>query len=80
MNVLRHLLLAAAVSYGLSGLFWLVLNVFNLQGFIAVSAACALAGALAGWLSGRRLWVTAGATAVIRLVAFFLMTGGFGTP
>ena len=80
MNLLRHLLLAAVISYGLSGLFWLVLHVFNLPGFIFVSAGCAIAGALAGYFAGQRLLVTAGATAAIRVAVFFIMTGGAITP
>lgn len=80
MIALRHLLLAAIISYGLSGLFWFGLGVFNLQGFVLVSAGCAIAGALIGYLAGRRMLVTAGATVVIRLAAFFVMTGGSLTP
>jgi hypothetical protein len=80
MIALRHLLLATIISYGLSGLFWIGLGVFNLPGFVLVSAGSALAGALIDYLAGRRMLVTAGATAVIRLAVFFLMTGGSLTP
>lgn len=76
MTFLRHILLALAISYGLSVFFWLALNVFILTGFIVVSAGCALAGALLGYLAGKRLWVTAIATGAIRLAAFLAVTNG----
>ncbi len=71
----RHISLALFLSYGLSLLFWTVLNVFNLPGFIIISALCAIAGAGIGYLWGRRLWLSLLMTFLIRMGVFFLMTG-----
>ena len=70
--MIRHALLALLVSYGLSTAFWGLFGVFVLWPFILVSLACALAGAAAGWLAGRRLWLTLAATAVIRTGVFLI--------
>lgn len=77
MVIVRHLIAAAIVSYGLSLAFWAA-GTFVLVPFIVVSAGCAVAGAAAGLLAGRRLWLTIAATAVIRLGVFGLVTYGPG--
>jgi len=71
-----HLLVALMVSYGLSVAFWLGLGVFNLMGFILVSAIATVLGVFAGWLMGKRLWVTVLATLLARLALYVLMTRG----
>jgi hypothetical protein len=71
-----HFLVALMVSYGLSVAFWLGLGVFNLMGFILVSAIAAALGLGAGWLMGKRLWVTLLVTLLTRLALYVLMTGG----
>lgn len=80
MTFLRHLLVAALVSYGFSVFFWLALGMFILKGFIVVSAACALAGAAIGYFTGRKILVTVIATAVIRLAAYFAVVNGLLQP
>ncbi len=72
MSFIKHLMLAIGLSYALSLFFWAVFSVFNLQGFILVSAVCALAGAGIGFLTGRRLVVTAIATILIRIAAYLV--------
>jgi len=73
---ITHLLVAGLVSYGLSVAFWLGLGVFNLMGFILVSAMAAALGLGAGWILGKRLWVTLLASLLARLGLYVLMTGG----
>jgi len=75
MALLRHILIAALISFGLSVGFWLGLGVFDLQGFVIVSSGVALAGALAGLLFGGRLAVTAGVTLVLRVGVFLAVAG-----
>ncbi len=72
----RHIAAALTVSYGLSLGFWLFAGVFNLPGFVLVSALAAALGLAAGWLAGKRLWVTALAAMVFRLVLYYVMTRG----
>ena len=76
MMFVRHLLLALAVSFGLSLAFWAIFGVFVLVPFLVVSTLCALAGLAIGWLAGRRLAVTLIATAIIRIGIYFAMTAG----
>ena len=71
-----HTLLALFVSYGLSIFFWLGLGVFNLVGFVVVSALAAAMGLGAGWVMKKRLWVTIMATLVIRVALYVFMTRG----
>ena len=73
-SFLPHFTLALCVSYVLSLCFWLVLHVFNLGGFIVISALCAFIGAMVGFLAGRRLWLTGLVTLIVRIVVFMLMT------
>ncbi|WP_300526986.1 hypothetical protein [Maricaulis sp.] len=72
--LLRHALAALTVSFSLSAGFWLVWGVFVMPGFVVMSLAAAAAGLLAGWLAGKRLWVTILATAVFRLVIYLVAT------
>ncbi|PHS24609.1 MAG: hypothetical protein COA84_08935 [Robiginitomaculum sp.] len=74
--LMTHALAALFVSYGLSVFFWLGLGVFNLIGFIIVSALAAAMGLGAGWVMKKRLWVTIMATLVIRIALYVLMTRG----
>jgi len=73
---ITHLLVAVLVSYGLSVMFWLGLGVFNLMGFMLISALAAAVGLGAGWLMGKRLWVTLLASLLARLMLYVLMTRG----
>jgi hypothetical protein len=68
-----HLLVALAVSFGLSVAFWLILGTFVPFGFFLWSAVCAVIGALAGALWRDRLLDTAVITAVIRVVVYGVM-------
>ena len=77
MTITRHLAFAILVSYGFSVAFWLFMGVFILKGFIIISAACALAGALVGYFSGKKLMTTLIATAIIRLAAFYAVMEGW---
>jgi hypothetical protein len=71
-----HFVVALGLAYGLSVFFWLGLGVFNLAGFIVVSALAALAGLLTGWFGNKRLWLTALATVLIRLGLYAFMMRG----
>lgn len=77
MIFVRQLVLAILVSFGLSLFFWLGLGVFSLPGFLVVSSVCALVGAAGGYFAHGNYWVTAGATAIIRVIAYLTATGGF---
>ncbi|PHS28941.1 MAG: hypothetical protein COA85_02430 [Robiginitomaculum sp.] len=70
---IMHFLGALLVSYGLSVAFWLGLGVFNLMGFVFVSALAAALGVFAGWFMGKHLWVTVLATLLCRLGLYMLM-------
>ena len=76
MMFVRHLLLALAVSFGLSLAFWAIFGVFVLVPFLVVSTLCALAGLAIGWLAGRRLAVTVLAPASIRIGICPAMSAG----
>ncbi len=71
-----HAALALAVSYGLSLFFWFGLGVFNLAGFVIISALAAALGLTAGWRAHKKLWITALATLVVRLMLYVVMTRG----
>ena len=71
-----HGVVALALAYGLSLFFWLGLGVFNLPGFMMISFLAAATGLAAGWLAGRRLWLTALVTSVVRIALYVLMTHG----
>lgn len=75
MSLPHHALLAGLVSFGLSGVFGLAFGVFMLIPFFVVSSACAIVGALIGWVAGKRLWVTALAAALIRVGVFVAVIG-----
>ncbi len=75
-SFLAHILVAALLSYGLSIFFRFAFGVFNLGGFIGVSALAAAIGLLAGWLSGKRLLVTALVTVMVRIGLYYFMTRG----
>ncbi|VAV93675.1 hypothetical protein MNBD_ALPHA06-1011 [hydrothermal vent metagenome] len=73
----RHTAYALVLSYGLSVFFWLGFGVFNLVGFIVVSALTAALGVASGWVLGKKLGITLLATFVFRILAYLLMTGFF---
>lgn len=75
-SFMAHITLAIIIAYGLSVYFWLGLGVFNLIGFIGVSALAVVIGLAAGWLMGKRLWVTALATLAARLILYAVMMRG----
>ena len=75
-SLMAHALAALVVSYGLSVYFWLGFGVFNLSGFIVISALAAAMGFIAGWVMKKRLWVTIMATLVIRVALYVVMTRG----
>ncbi len=74
--LITHLLVAVLVSYGLSAFFWLGLGVFNLMGFVIISALAAILGVSTGWVMGKRLWITATASLAYRLALYGLMMRG----
>ena len=76
MGFLKHLALAAILSFGLSLGFWVLLGVFDLRGFWVVSTACALIGGLGGYLAGKRIAVTALLTMIVRIAVFALVVQG----
>lgn len=78
MSMLKNFAAALLVSYVLSIVFWLAFGVFNLPGFIFVSAAAALVGTLVGWLMRTSLIVTLLATAIVRIALFGFMTQSGG--
>lgn len=55
MIVLKHLAVAAYLSFGPSLLFWIGWGVFDMRGFWLVNEACAIAGALAGYFPAHAL-------------------------
>lgn len=65
-NIFIHAAIAAAISFGISIYAWLGLGVFLAGPFWAVSTGVAAIAVLAGWLSGRRLLVTAFAAFLLR--------------
>ena len=75
-SFLVHLCLAAVVSFGISLAVWLLLDVFNPVGFVVASAGSALAGALAGWLSGRLLATTLMVVIAMRGAILYLAIAG----
>jgi hypothetical protein len=75
-SFITHFIVALGIAYGLSVFFWLGLGVFNLVGFIVVSALAAIAGLLVGWFGKQRLWLTGLATALIRLGLYAFMMRG----
>jgi len=54
-----HLAVAAAISFGISFFAWSALGVFETIPFWTVSISITLVASFAGWISGRRLAVTA---------------------
>ena len=78
MQLIRHSILALAISFGLSTFFWLALGVFNLQAFWAVSIGCACLGVVFGLVFFRKLLVTGLATAMIRVLVFLIVATGTG--
>jgi hypothetical protein len=80
MAFMRHLLVAALVSYGFSIFFWVAHGMFILKGFIVVSAICALAGAAIGFFTGNKIFMTVIATAVIRMGAYYAVVNGLLQP
>ncbi len=74
--MIGHVFTALVTSFGLSLFFWAAFHVFVPIPFFIVSTLCAAAGAAAGIAGGRRIWVTGLATAIIRIAAFILATGG----
>ncbi len=71
-----HLIAAAIVSFGVSIAVWLLLDVFNPVGFVVASGGAALAGALAGWSSGRYLATTLATTILMRGAVLYFAIGG----
>jgi len=71
-----HLLLAAALSFGVSTAVWKLLDIYDPTGFIVASASAAVIGALAGWYSGRLLATTLFATILLRGAILFFAIGG----
>jgi len=70
-----HILVALAVSFGLSVIFWLGFGVFVLVGFILWSVVCAAVGVVIGYfLTRNNIAVTVVATAVIRIAIYLIMT------
>lgn len=65
-SLLLHFALAAAISFGLSIYAWIGLGIFRPAPFWAVSVGVALAATLVGWMTGRRLFVTAAAALIAR--------------
>ncbi|MEL7517681.1 MAG: hypothetical protein AAFN48_01860 [Pseudomonadota bacterium] len=73
--IFRHALIAVLVSFGLSIFFWAAFGVFLAVPFLVVSTLCALGGGVVGWVAGKRLWVTAIMTALIRSAVFIAVLG-----
>jgi len=70
-----HILVALAVSFGLSVIFWLGFGVFVLVGFLLWSVVCAAVGVVIGYFVTRNnIAVTVVATAVIRIAIYLIMT------
>jgi len=68
----HHAVLGLAVSFGLSCVFWWILGVFNLAGFLAWSTLIGLLAAAFGrWR--RSLALTGIAAALLRCAHFLLM-------
>ena len=65
-NFRFHLAVAAAISFGVSLFAWGALGVFEMVPFWAVSTGVAIVAATAGWLSGRRVAVTAAVAFLLR--------------
>jgi len=70
----KHYLAAIGTSLFLSVMFWLILGVFQLVGFILWTFISALLGSSIGLVAGRKLFVTIIATALIRVIVFVIMT------
>lgn len=73
--LVTHILVALAVSFGLSVIFWLAFNVFVLVGFILWSIVCAAVGVVIGYFAVRNnIAVTVVATAILRIGLYLFMT------
>lgn len=77
MPVVKHLIVALVLSFGLSVFFWAVFGVFAAAPFVFVSLACAVVGALIGYFGGNRLALTFGATLIVRVAAYLAAGGTF---
>lgn len=74
-SLATHILVALAVSFGLSLVFWLAFNVFVLVGFILWSIVCAAVGVAIGYFAVRNnIAVTVVATAILRIGLYLIMT------
>lgn len=71
----HHLTLSLLIAGGLSLYFGFTFGVEWRWMSFGLIAACALAGTGLGWLTGRRLWVTATATALLRVALFVGLRG-----
>jgi len=76
MPLLRHALTALALSVSLSIAFYALFGVFVMPGFVIMSLAAAAVGLAVGWFMGKRLWLTALVTLVVRVGIFWIATGG----
>ena len=74
-NARIHLSLALFVAGGLTVLLWLSFGLrWHLASFLVI-LGCALPGAFAGMVAGKRLWVTGLVTALIRCALFIGLRG-----
>lgn len=73
----RHYLVAVLVSLGLSLLFWLAFDIFDLVSFVLWTSVAALLGTSFGLVVGRKLWITVVSTLTIQtLILTILMLIG----
>jgi len=66
----RHYFVALLVSLLLSIVLWVIFGQFDAVGFVLWTSMAALLGSSFGLVLDRNIWVTVGATAVVRLVFF----------
>jgi len=73
-SLTTHVLVALAISFGLSILFWLGFGVFVLVGFILWSVVCAAVGVGAGYfLTKNNIAITALVTLAARIAIYLIM-------
>ncbi|MDA1027726.1 MAG: hypothetical protein O3B41_01550 [Bacteroidetes bacterium] len=73
----RHYSVAVLVSLGLSLLFWLVFDIFDLVSFVLWTSIAALLGTSIGLVVGRKLWITVVSTLSIQtlILSILLLIG-----
>ncbi|MCY4191071.1 MAG: hypothetical protein OXC54_09000 [Rhodospirillaceae bacterium] len=73
-SLTAHVLIALALSFGLSISFWLAFGVFVLAGFILWSVVCAAVGVGIGYFLARNNFpVTVLATIIARIAIYLIM-------